>query len=247
MSKYIGVIAIALLTTSCVLTTKLSPQQSIEIKKYIELAEQYYQATVEQYDELNQLLDESIKDIRKAEKFHWSALETPVDAAKQDPKITSEQLVLLMVPPLKERDKTLASMRERQEIMQLKRGEGEISYRKAVEFHDKAAKIARVRGTYGNADISEAQKHELEKWDAHNSAVQLELQANSYWDYVTSSSILNNKNKTGKDMKEVLTYFGKFFPTREEAFIKYKEGIKHLKEEIKHRRKEFERIKKKLQ
>ena len=171
-----------------------------------------------------------------------------VDAAKKEPAITPEQMTSLTNPYLKDRDKTLSAIQERQKIMDLKRGEGEITYRKAVEFQDKAAKISNVRyGVYQNENIWEAEKHKLEKWKAHNSAVQLESQARSYWNYVTSSSVLDKKNKTRKDMKEALTYFGKFFPTTEEAFIKYREGIKHLREEIKHRRKEFERMKKKLQ
>ena len=190
-------------------------------------------------------INASILDIKAARTLHWATLTNLLDATKQNPDITAEQLTSIVRPSSEGRNKALSIIRERQKIIRLKEGEGEISYRKAVELHDKAAKIANVRHpVYSNEYILKAEEYEIKKGKANHNAWQLESQAKKYWDYVISFS--EKKDKSSEGWRRSLNYFGDFFPMKEEAFLNYREAIEYLREAIKYRRKELLRINKML-
>ena len=243
----------AFLIAGCVSITKLPPQQSAKAKEYMLQADTHYQTAITQYNEVDQLLNELIKDVEEVIVHNLRQMSYIVKYLKQNPKATEKQIRSLSANYFTQFTKTLTTVSEiiqKQKIMKLKEGESEIAYRKAIESHDEAAKIADVRYvTYGssafrNKDILKAEEQALKKNKANDNAWQLESQALKYWDLIYDH--YKPKTKNQKVFESVPILLHEFLSAKTEALINYKKAIAHLKEEIKYRRKEFERIKKRL-
>ena len=240
----------AFLITGCVSITKLPPQQSVKAKEYMLQADTHYQTAITKYNEMDQLLNELIKDIEEAKVAIVMEVKYISAYLKQNPKATAKQIVSAtknyQAQQLK-KPLTAPEITQKQKIVNLKKGEAKIAYRKATEFHNEAAEITDIRyiGSSGltNEDFFKAEDQKLKKSKKNRNAWEMESQANKYLDLIYDQ--YHSKTKTHKTPPPQVLYY-EFLSAKIEALINYKKAIAHLKEEIKYRRKEFERIKKRL-
>ena len=241
----------AFLMAGCVSITKLPPQQSAKAKEYMLQADTHYQTAIAKYNEVDQLLNELIKDVEEAIEYSLKEMKYITTYLKQNPKATAKQIVSTTWTYLEQFQKPLTApeITQKQKIVILKKGEAKIAYRKATEFHNEAATIADIRyiGSTGltNEDFFKAEGQRLKKSKANNNAWQMESQANKYLDLIYDH-YQSKKLKVQKASEPLKILYYKFLSTKKEALINYKKAIEHLTEEIKYRRKEFERIKKRL-